>query len=522
MKNVFDKWRKDLKKELKAHTWLYVFTSIILLSAFFVRVYRADQLIGFYYDQGRDALVIWRLINEGKPFLIGPVTGLSGIFLGPLYYYIIAPFYLLGGGNPVVPAVFLAFLTTLALVIVYYLGWKFHSRATGLIAVTIGAFSYYIVLAGRWLSNPTSILLTSVILLWMMWRVLDGNKKDFRDKKGFVIEWIIIALLVGISLQFEAASAIFYIPMIVVFLLWQRRKIPNIKTIIFSSAVFLFTFIPQIAFNFRHNNLLFDNFIKVLFEDKSFRANFWVVLNDRLNFFWTVFNSKIFPEQPLRVALFTTIVLLALLLLKKSKITKKAIALMVVFVTPALIGFIAFQGNFGNIYDYYLTGYYLPLILLFSLGLGLLWDKKWGKIIVIVFFIVFFMRNGILVKNKIIAGVDGPTHISLGNEMQAVDWVFTDAQGRGNFNVDVYVPPVIPHSYDYLFLWQKEKRCEQDRCTLVEERVPVLYTLYEVDPPHPERLEAWLERQKGIGIVEEEASFGGVTVQRRERIVYED
>jgi hypothetical protein len=50
------------------------------------------------------------------------------------------------------------------------------------------------------------------------------------------------------------------------------------------------------------------------------------------------------------------------------------------------------------------------------------------------------------------------------------------------------------------------------------ERVPLLYTLYEEDPPHPERLEAWLARQKGIGIVEEEESFGGITVQRRKRI----
>ena len=37
---------------------------------FFVRIYRLDQLIGFYFDQGRDALVIWRLWHEGKLFLI--------------------------------------------------------------------------------------------------------------------------------------------------------------------------------------------------------------------------------------------------------------------------------------------------------------------------------------------------------------------------------------------------------------------------------------------------------------------
>jgi len=44
-----------------------------------------------------------------------------------------------------------------------------------------------------------------------------------------------------------------------------------------------------------------------------------------------------------------------------------------------------------------------------------------------------------------------------------------------------------------------------------------LYTLYEIDPPHPERLDAWLARQDGIGKVEETVKFGGITVERRER-----
>ena len=53
---------------------------------------------------------------------------------------------------------------------------------------------------------------------------------------------------------------------------------------------------------------------------------------------------------------------------------------------------------------------------------------------------------------------------------------------------------------------------------LREKQISLLYTLYEVDPPHPERLEVWLKRQATIGMVEEEAAFGGIVVQRRKRI----
>lgn len=81
------------------------------------------------------------------------------------------------------------------------------------------------------------------------------------------------------------------------------------------------------------------------------------------------------------------------------------------------------------------------------------------------------------------------------------------------------MPPVIPHAYDYLFLWQGTKKCGDSLCGLKQdERLDLLYTLYEADPPHKHRLDAWLARQEGIGIVEEVATFGGITVERRTRI----
>ena len=71
-----------------------------------MRTLNINSLLAFHYDQGRDALVIWDLIHNGKLFLIGPTTGLAGVFRGPFYYYLIAPFYLIAGGNPVIPAIF--------------------------------------------------------------------------------------------------------------------------------------------------------------------------------------------------------------------------------------------------------------------------------------------------------------------------------------------------------------------------------------------------------------------------------
>ena len=134
-----------LKILKKLYTPWNLLILIILLLAFILRAYRIEALLDFHYDQGRDAKIIWDLWHSGKLFLIGPTTGLDGIFLGPFYYYLIAPFYLIGGGNPVVPSLFLSFLVTVSLFVLYLTGVEIGGRITGFSALVIGTFSNYLI-----------------------------------------------------------------------------------------------------------------------------------------------------------------------------------------------------------------------------------------------------------------------------------------------------------------------------------------------------------------------------------------
>src|SRR3989344_5356863 len=166
----------NLKNEILVYKLTYFLLTVILVGGLFVRVYRIDQTLGFYIDQGRDAKVIWDFWYQGKMFLIGPTTGIAGIFRGPFYYYLIAPFYLLGRGSPLWPSVFLSFTTVLATLVAYCLGFKIQGRMTGLIAAVISAFSFNVIMAARWLSNPTPMLLLSLLLVWLMILVTEGKK----------------------------------------------------------------------------------------------------------------------------------------------------------------------------------------------------------------------------------------------------------------------------------------------------------------------------------------------------------
>lgn len=501
----------DLKKEFLFHKLIYIILAIIILLAFGVRVWRADEILGFYFDQGRDAKVIWDFWHHNKFFLIGPTTGIEGIFRGPWYYWLIAPFYFLGNGNPVWPAVFLASTTVAAIGLIYILGAMILNRTTGLVASFISSFSFYLVYSSRWFSNPTPMLIISMILVLSLFLIVNGRRWA----------WILTGLMLGLAMQFGSAAELFYFPAVLIFTFWlfwrkdQRKNLPDIKIFLVAFCLLFITLLPQIIFDLRHGGIL-TNAVKVfLIEEKSFKLSFLEVIGVRFPFYFDVFNKELFLLHR-NYGTFFGIILLLILFFKRQLILRndKFLVLLILFVAP-MLGMLFFQGNYGNVYDYYFTGYYLIFILVFSFLLGFSVKEYWGKLVMIIFLVLFWQVNLPSIKSYLESNTHGPLAIFLGNQVEAVDWIYQDTKERP-FNVDVYVPPVISHAYDYLFLWRGTTKF--NKTPVIDQQLLILYTLYEQDPPHPERLEAWLKRQSGIGNVENEVRFGGITVQQRIRI----
>jgi 4-amino-4-deoxy-L-arabinose transferase-like glycosyltransferase len=486
--------------------------AVILILSFLVRIYRVDQVLGFYFDQGRDALVIWDFWHNGKLFLIGPTTGIAGIFRGPFYYCLIAPFYLIDGGNPIYPAIFLSALSVIAIILLYFLAAEIQNQTTGIFAVILSSFSFYLVTASRWLSNPTPMLLLSMFLVYCMFRISEGKN----------VYWAPAAFVLGLSLfHFGSSGEIFYFPAVAIFALWQawgrgdRGKIfPSKKIIIISLILFTVTAAPLIVFDFRHHGILSGNIKKFLVDKESFKVSFWDVAKTRLNFYYDVFTNKIFEGRYQREKIILSIVGVSFLLSFRKLWEKPKFKILILLFASPIVGFLFFQGNEGNIYDYYLTGYYLIFILLFAVVLGKIWKYKLGKVFVIYFFYIFLTTNLEVIKYRLSDGLTGPETIAFGNEKLAISWIYQDAKGKP-FSEDVYVPPVIPYAYDYLFKWYGGYINGYEPS---KEKINPLYTIYEQDPPHPERLKAWLDMQNSIGKVEKEVRFGGITVQRRTRI----
>lgn len=505
-----------MKKEILDHKLIYLVLGLILVLAAFFRLYRVNHLLGFYYDQGRDALRVQDVLNLKDFPAIGPVTGIEGIFIGPLWYYLLTPFYWLGRGNPVVPAVFVSLMDVGAVFFLYWLVKEFYNRKTGLLAAFFWGFSYHLTRSARWLSHPPLLPFFTVLLIYSL-------AKFFLEKKEK--HFLLVFLFLAIAFQLEIASAIFFLPTLGVIWLVCGRPLPSNKRYLFGALlIFLAFLMPQMLFEIKNNFLMTRNFFKFNLGEVNTEDRTWAIptasfAKERLAAYFDIFFSKLEKSPGLISKIIAALFFLYLgaqlvKIIKLPAERKKMTTILITSLLMPLFCLLFFVGNYGRLWDYHLTGTFPSFIILFSLLVAFFFQRKVLLPIFLLIIIWFLKGNLPFLRNYLSVRLDSPTFIGLGNELQAIDWVYQDAKGE-EFNVDVYVPPVVPYAYDYLFLWHGQKYYQTQS---LEERRPLLYTLYEVDKPHPERLEAWLERQTGIGEVVETQVFGGITVQRRKRI----
>ena len=156
-------------KKLLKHHWQIIF---ILLFAALFRFFRIHDLTTFSGDQGVDFLIVKRMLVNGEFTLLGPKIGtfsdIAIIYLGPIYYYMIAPFLLLFNFDPIGPAVFISFLSVLTIIVIYLIGLVFFNKIVGIIASIIFAVSVPIVNEARVALNPNPEPFFSAVLIFAL------------------------------------------------------------------------------------------------------------------------------------------------------------------------------------------------------------------------------------------------------------------------------------------------------------------------------------------------------------------
>ncbi len=236
--------------------WIVII--LILIAAFFLRTYRISETLMFLSDQGRDAIVLKRLVTLEKMVFVGPTTSIGNVFTGPFYYYLVAPFMAMWRLDPVGPAMGVAIINTLGLAILTYFTNKLFGGRVAFVFLLLSAFSANQILQSRfsWNPNPLAVFSFGTCLAFFAAR-----------KTHKMVYYILTGALFGISLQLHyiAIALPFFALGFLDFRKFDFRFAAEKKKLVRGLAAILgvtiFTFTPLILFELKNGFINTKTFI---------------------------------------------------------------------------------------------------------------------------------------------------------------------------------------------------------------------------------------------------------------------
>jgi 4-amino-4-deoxy-L-arabinose transferase-like glycosyltransferase len=139
----------NAKKWVRENPTQALLLIIILLVGAFLRLYKIDQYMTFLGDEGRDVIVVRRLLVNFDIILVGPGTSIGNMYLGPLYYYMMAPALLLANFSPVGPAAMIALLGVATIFFVWFIAREWFGSVAAIVAASLYTVSPTVITYSR-------------------------------------------------------------------------------------------------------------------------------------------------------------------------------------------------------------------------------------------------------------------------------------------------------------------------------------------------------------------------------------
>lgn len=358
-----------LKRFFKRPDWpVSVILVVIFVLAAILRFWRIDEYQTFLGDEGRDVLVVKRMLLDGKFTLLGPITSVGSIYMGPVYYYLMAPFLYLWRFDPVGPAVMVALLSLCTILIIYKIGKDYFHSAVGLIAAFTYSIARLSVVYGRASWNPNVVPFFAVLLMFSVIKSLVDHKNSFL---------ILAGLSLGILIQLHYITFLFFPVLIAVFLYFK----PNIpfRIYLYSLLAFLFSYSPFILFELRHefvNTLGAWNFIVAHNTGSTglLIDSWWQTIRDvTIRIFWRLIVTGSAELTKYLIAGAGIIYFVSRSFFNSQTKTYNAFKILLIWLAVGILSFGLYR---GAIYDYYFGSLFPLPHLFFALFLFLLWKRN--------------------------------------------------------------------------------------------------------------------------------------------------
>lgn len=363
----------------------YILLFVILSVAAYLRLWHISDYMTFLGDEGRDVLVVKRMIVDHKWTLLGPTASVGGFFLGPIYYYFMLPFLWIFRLDPAGPAVMVALFGIATVYVVYRIGRDFFNQWVGLSAAALYALSPVVIAFSRSSWNPNVVQFFSSLLVYFLWLI---------SKKTNIKYLIGTGIILGIGLQLHYLFS--FLGVVTFLWLFIIRKQNVLGYVVVG---FLIGYAPFLLFELRHGfpntitlfrflaegketGFTFSEFIKTI-SDVSFRLFGRLLLRYPQPEWWDRFSPFV---QSLWNAGTVTLLLSGVGIAMATKKTGAKLLALWFFVVVFLFGFYR-----RGIYDYYFGIIFALPFLLTALAL-----LKLGKIlgVAILFGLLYFNWQG--------------------------------------------------------------------------------------------------------------------------------
>src|SRR3989344_1394407 len=332
--------------KIKDQKSLFILLVGILLLAAFLRFYRLPEYMTFLGDEGRDAIVIKNmLVNHHFP-LIWPPTSVGNIYLGPLYYYMMAVSMVVFWLNPVAAAGMNAAIGILTVAFIYYLGKSWFSRQAGLIAAYLYTISPVTIIYSRSSWNPNPAPLFALLAILGFYKA-QGTGNFF---------WLI---LTGAAVA--AAAQMHYLALILIpvfIILWLLGvfvvHLPGvrIKHVVGGTLggilAFLAVMSPLVWFDLRHNFLNYRAVTELLNSGSAIKADIFANIARIPSLYTNNLIGRYITGENFYLTLIVSLMILAVLVYKLSSWPKFVLG---IWLIVGLLGLTFYQ---QNIYDHYL------------------------------------------------------------------------------------------------------------------------------------------------------------------------
>jgi len=361
-----------------SNNWVLVIT---LIAGIFLRFYKLYGFTTFLGDQGRDAIVVKRILTMEHFPAIGAPTSIGQVYLGPFYYYFIAPWLFFLNNQPIGLVFGVAFFSSLYLLINYLIVKELFNNKVALISTIFLSFSSVLIDFSRFSWNPNLLPLFTLLTVYFVIKSLKTNK------------WYFFALL-GSFLSFSIQLhylALFLIPPIGIFFLISiykqstKQLISQFHNFLISAFSFILFSSPLIIFDLRHNFLNSKLFLAL------FKSSGTSLMSKFSSFFDSFYYLNLYSFNItlnkffVYILLFFTLIIL-FTLIKKSSTLKTFLFIFLL----AILGMSLYS---GPKYPHYFVVLYPLYYIIISHFLVFPKESTWEKYLTVFFVIGFIFLN---------------------------------------------------------------------------------------------------------------------------------